>query len=113
MEASFGADFSPVRVHEGAEVKQVGALAYTRGANIHFQSGRYDPDTQSGQALLGHELTHVVQQRAGRVEAPQQDGDGTAPINADAGLEAEADRMGAWAAAQIMPLINPDAPGVV
>lgn len=98
MESSFGHSFSDVRVHQGAEAKQVGALAYTRGANIHFQPGLYDPDSQRGQELLGHELTHVIQQKAGRVAAPQSKADGAAPINADTGLESEADAMGARAA---------------
>jgi hypothetical protein len=96
MEGSFGTSFSDVRVHQGPEAASIGAVAYTRGSDIHFQPGAYDPGSQSGQQLLGHELTHVVQQRAGRVSTPQAMG---APINADHGLEAEADAMGARAAA--------------
>jgi hypothetical protein len=45
---------------------------------------------------LGHELTHVVQQRAGRVTVPAQHKG--LPINADPALEQEADEMGAKAA---------------
>ncbi|MEG3928233.1 eCIS core domain-containing protein [Microcoleus sp. T3_D1] len=95
MEGAFGADFSGVRIHEGPQAKAINAIAYTQGENIHFQPGKYQPDTQSGQELLGHELTHVVQQRAGRVAAPQKKG---IPINADSGLETEADVLGAKAA---------------
>ncbi len=95
MEGAFGADFSGVRIHEGPQAKAINAIAYTQGENIHFQPGKYQPDTQSGQELLGHELTHVVQQKAGRVTAPQGKG---APINADPGLESEADILGAKAA---------------
>jgi hypothetical protein len=51
--------------------------------------------------LLGHELAHVLQQRQGRVRAPQ--GQGTMVVN-DQALEAEADRMGSRAAAFRMPL---------
>lgn len=98
MENSFSHDFSGVRIHQGGEAAQVGALAYTRGSDIHFQPGLYDPSSRGGQELLGHELTHVVQQSAGRVAVPQQKTEGSAPINADAGLEAEADAMGARAA---------------
>jgi hypothetical protein len=98
MEQSFGHSFDNVRIHEGPEAKQVGALAYTRGADIHFQPGQYSPESRSGQELLGHELAHVVQQSAGRVSAPQNKADGSAPINADPGLEAEADQQGARAA---------------
>ena len=96
MEKSFGSSFSDVRVHEGNQAKSVGALAYTQGSHIHFAPGRYQPDSPSGQALLGHELTHVVQQRAGRVPIPSQSKG--MPINADPSLEQEADVMGAKAA---------------
>lgn len=96
MESSFGTSFSDVRVFEGEQAPSVGAIAYTRGSNVHFAPGRYDPSSQSGKSLLGHELAHVVQQREGRVSRPQAKG---APVNADAGLEAEADRAGARAAA--------------
>jgi hypothetical protein len=98
MERSFGHSFADVRIHSGGEAKQVGALAYTRGADIHFQPGLYDPLSLGGQELLGHELTHVIQQKAGRVSSPQNKASGAAPINADIGLEAEADALGARAA---------------
>ncbi len=94
MEGSFGADFSDVRVHQGGEAEQLGARAYARGSDLHFAPGQYDPSSASGQALIGHELTHVVQQRAGRVATQGKDG----PINNDPGLEGEADQMGARAA---------------
>lgn len=95
MENALGHDFSQVRVHVGPEAEQVGAIAYARGTDLHFQPGRYDPSSRAGQALLGHELAHVVQQAQGRVAVPQGKG---APINADPALEAEADRMGERAA---------------
>ena len=101
MESALGADFSAVRVHVGPAAAAVGARAYTQGDDIHFAPGQYDPASESGQQLLGHELAHVVQQRAGRVTAPTQAKDGGAmgaPINADASLEAEADAVGAKAA---------------
>jgi len=97
MEHAFGgADFSAVRIHQGPQAAAVGALAYTQGSDIHFQPGAYEPETQSGQEVLGHELTHVVQQSQGRVSAPTQAKG--APINADGNLEREADRKGAAAA---------------
>ncbi len=95
MEAAFGTSFANVRIHETPQAKAIGALAYTQGSDIHFAPGQYDPLSEAGQALLGHELTHVIQQRAGRVAKP---GGSSVPINADPGLEAEADRMGARAA---------------
>ncbi len=38
--------------------------ALTIGSDIYFAPGRYQPDTVQRQQLLGHELAHVVQQRA-------------------------------------------------
>lgn len=97
MEAAHGASFNDVRVHTDGQAEQFGALAFTTGNNIHFAQGKYDPASPAGQELLGHELAHVVQQRAGRVSAP--DVDGNAAVVQDAALEAEADAMGARAAA--------------
>lgn len=96
MEGSFGTDFSSVRVHEGSQASSLGALAYAQGTDLHFAPGQYQPNTQSGQTLIGHELAHVVQQSEGRVAAPIQ-GKG-APVVADQALEAEADRAGHAAA---------------
>jgi uncharacterized protein DUF4157 len=99
MEASFGADFSGVRVHEGDQPSKLGALAYAQGNDLHFAPGQYQPGSQSGQALIGHELAHVVQQDHGRVSAPPQaKGAEGAPVVADRGLEDEADRAGQAAA---------------
>jgi hypothetical protein len=95
MEAAFGADFSDVRVHVGHEASRIGAIAYTWGSNIHFAPGHYNPHTLQGQKVLGHELWHVVQQKAGRVKNPF--GGGVAVVQ-DHALEAEADRMGEKAA---------------
>lgn len=96
MESAFSQDFSAVRVHEDSSSADVGAYAYTRGHDIHFAQGQYNPTSSSGQSLLGHELTHVVQQRAGKVASPSQSGG--VPVNADPRLEAEADKIGANAA---------------
>jgi len=96
MESSFATDFSGVRVHEGAHVSGMGALAYAQGTDLHFAPGQYQPQTHTGQALIGHELAHVVQQRDGRVAAPAQAKG--ASVVADPGLEDEADRAGQAAA---------------
>ncbi|MFN6945480.1 MAG: DUF4157 domain-containing protein [Cytophagaceae bacterium] len=96
MESSFGTDFSDVNIHTGEQASSVGALAYAQGNDIHFAPGQYNPETQSGQELLGHELTHVVQQRQGRVQATTQ-AKGLA-VNDDPALEHEADVMGKKAA---------------
>lgn len=97
MENSFGTSFGDVNIHtDSSQAKSMGALAFTQGSNVHFAPGQYNPQSSSGQALLGHELTHVVQQRAGRVAVPHQSKG--APINADRSLETEADNLGAKAA---------------
>lgn len=71
MEAHFGTDFSGVRVHTGdsaaASARSVQAHAYTVGNDVVLGDG-IDPSSASGQRTLAHELTHVVQQRAGDVD---------------------------------------------
>jgi hypothetical protein len=100
MESSFGADFSDVRVHIGPEAPALGALAFTLGSRLYFAPGQYSPHSPHGQRLLGHELAHVVQQRAGRVRNPF--GSGIAVVH-DPTLEAEADRLGHRAGSQPVP----------
>ena len=69
FEPRFGHDFSQVRVHTGEHAvrsaQAVHARAYTVGRNVVFGSNEYAPHTPSGQLLLAHELTHVVQQDRG------------------------------------------------
>jgi Domain of unknown function (DUF4157) len=96
MEAALGADFSAVRVHVGPQAERIGAIAFTMGTDLYFAPGRFQPDTAEGKQLLGHELVHVVQQRAGRVRCPA--GAGLAVVQNWA-LENEADCLGRRAAA--------------
>ncbi|MCC8437538.1 DUF4157 domain-containing protein [Brevibacillus sp. M2.1A] len=101
MEKAFHTDFSDVQIHpESSVASQIGAVAFAQGNDIHFAPGTYQPETHSGQQLLGHELTHVVQQRQGRVQANVPDS--SLPINDDPALEAEADHYGSLAAAGTM-----------
>ncbi|HLW69003.1 MAG TPA: GNAT family N-acetyltransferase [Candidatus Binataceae bacterium] len=109
MEAAFGADFAGVRVHVGPQAERVGAIALTTGSDIYFAPGHYRPETVQGQQLLGHELAHVMQQRAGRVRNPL--GAGVAVVQ-DRALEAEADCLGHRAAAHrlaMQPKLKPGA----
>jgi hypothetical protein len=104
MEGAFGQDFSDVSIHANSQVsKEAGALAHTQGNEVHFAPGQFSPNTQGGQELLGHELTHVVQQREGRVQATGSTANGM-PLNDNKGLEAEADQMGAKAAGGSMQM---------
>src|SRR5215468_10816953 len=102
MERSFQTDFSSVRIHEQSSLATgLGAIAAAKGDEVHFAPGAYHPDTPSGQEVLGHELAHVMQQRAGRVATAQAKGDqsvGGTTLNVDHALEREADEMGARAA---------------
>ena len=91
MENAFGADLSAVKLYESQAVADVGSQAITQGADIAFAPGLLDFSSFGGQALLGHELSHVVSQARGEVT-----GGG---FLQDASLEARADREGAMAAA--------------
>jgi len=76
MGAAMGHDFSGVRVHTGSEAadlnRDLSAKSFTTGQDIFFQQGAYDPGSSSGQELLAHELTHVVQQSTGAVSGGQK-----------------------------------------
>jgi hypothetical protein len=67
MEPRFGRDFGKVRIHTDHNAitmsKELGAQAFTHGNDIYFNEGKYNPGTSSGKRLLGHELTHVIQQK--------------------------------------------------
>jgi hypothetical protein len=66
MENRFGTDFGGVKIHNNTESEQLSrslnAKAFTVSNNIYFNSGQYQPETDTGKHLLAHELTHVVQQ---------------------------------------------------
>lgn len=67
MSHAFSRDFSQVRIHNGDQAanmsQQIQAKAFTHGSDIFFNKGQYQPGTKSGDKLLAHELTHVVQQQ--------------------------------------------------
>lgn len=92
FEPRFGRGFAGVRVHRDPPASQlaasIGARAFTLGNAVFFRRGEYQPGSPRGRRLLGHELTHVVQQggategrqpgipvssRADRVVAPERD----------------------------------------
>ena len=66
MEGAFGHNFDQVKVHSDSEANKLssdlGAKAFTTGKDIFFREEAYEPHSQAGKKLLGHELTHVVQQ---------------------------------------------------
>jgi 5-methylcytosine-specific restriction endonuclease McrA len=70
LEHALGADFSGVRVHADAGADRLSrslrASALTTGQDIFFRQGTYAPGSREGNALLTHELVHVMQQRGGQ-----------------------------------------------
>ena len=90
MEDSFGMDLTAVKLYENKEVGKAGAEAVAQGSNIAFAPGKLDFSSTRGQALLGHEISHVASQARGEVK-------GSGLVN-DSALEARADREGMMAA---------------
>ncbi|MBD2340804.1 DUF4157 domain-containing protein [Calothrix sp. FACHB-156] len=72
MEEAFGADFSGVKIHTNTQADQLNqsiqAKAFTTGEDVFFRQGEYNPASRTGQQLIAHELTHVVQQNGGSVQ---------------------------------------------
>jgi hypothetical protein len=66
MGTAFGQDFSHVRLHTDATASRLSsdlnARAFTIGKDVAFGAGEYQPGTPIGDALIAHELAHVVQQ---------------------------------------------------
>jgi Domain of unknown function (DUF4157) len=95
MESAFGRSFADVRLHDDARgaslARDLRAHAFTLGSHVAFADGRYRPGTPAGDALLAHELAHVVQQGGGAPAAPV----------AERAVEDDADRAAAGAVAAI------------
>lgn len=92
-----GIDMNDVRLcYNSSKPREVGALAYTQGTNIHIAPGQ--------ERHLPHEAWHVVQQKQGRVQ-PTLQAKGV-EINDDAGLENEADVMGSKALSSMSVNMN-------
>lgn len=63
--ADFGGDLDSVSAHKGAPLAigkkiSLGAYSYATGNDVHISSSKTD------KGLIAHELTHVVQQNAGK-----------------------------------------------
>ncbi len=84
MERSFGRDFSNVQAYSGGSARQaneqLGANAYAMGNQIAFKSAN------PSEALVAHELTHVVQQ----TEGPAASGGAGGGIDTSGEAQAEA-----------------------
>ena len=92
IENMSGYSMDDVKVHYNSpKPAAIQAHAYAQGADIHVASGQ--------EKHLPHEAWHVVQQKQGRVQPTLQMKENI-PVNDDAGLEHEADVMGAKALQQ-------------
>jgi len=74
VQGAFGADFSNVRIHTSSSDadainRSLQARAHTTGQDVFFRQGSFTP---AGSALLGHALTHVVQQGAPRTPSSSE-----------------------------------------
>lgn len=92
MGDAFGEDFSQVRIHTDVQAarkaSEVNAAAFAVGHDVVFAGGQYQPGTPVGDAMLAHELAHVVQQKRADDDEAARD----APIGAESSShEADAD----------------------
>jgi Domain of unknown function (DUF4157) len=104
MEAAFGADLSSTRVHTGATAaglaSGMNARAFTIGDDIAFGLGEFQPGSIHGDALIAHEVAHVLQQRRASATG------GPATTTDDSAAEHDADHSAftvvarMWAGAQ-------------
>jgi Domain of unknown function (DUF4157) len=92
MEPAFGTNLSHVRVHTNTAAtglsNRVNARAFAVGNHVAFGSNEYQPGTLIGDALIAHELAHVMQQRGSGKSIEKMEVGNTA-YNA---LEADADQ---------------------
>lgn len=90
FEGAFGEALADVRVHESTSLaSELNARAFAVGNHIGFAPGQFNPGTLEGDALLAHELAHVIQQRGAAPEVHAKGGEGAlAPV---AALERDAD----------------------
>jgi hypothetical protein len=88
MEAGLGQPLGEVIVHTDSTAAQLAdeqnAKAFTVGKHIAFGNGEYQPGTLIGDALMAHELAHVIQQKG----ATQKDSSNCS----ESGLETDANR---------------------
>ena len=100
--AAFGHDFSSVRIHTDGNAaqlsEQLNARAFTIGSDIAFGAGEYQPGTMIGDALIAHELAHVVQQSGGAEHGPlnKDDGGSNESLEEDADVSAVGAVLQTW-----------------
>lgn len=99
MAEALGRELGPVHLHTDAAAGRLAssldARAFTVGRHVAFAAGEYRPCTPAGDALIAHELAHVVQQSGGVARTSSAD-----PA-AYGALERDADRAAAGAVASL------------
>ncbi|MCX6250193.1 MAG: DUF4157 domain-containing protein [Bacteroidetes bacterium] len=77
MESAFGTSFSDVEVHTDNHASalsgKMNARAFTVGNHIAFSKGEHQPGTSVGDALIAHELAHVMQQKGMNISNTHSD----------------------------------------
>ncbi len=114
MESRFGHDFTDIRIHTddaaAASAETLDANAFTAGRDIYFGRGKYQPESREGQHLLAHELTHTIQQSAGRVPTQHSLDSRELTVGApEDSLELEADRTADAVVGGLTPDVGPAA----
>lgn len=98
MESAFGVSFSHVRLHTDQRAStlsnDLNARAFTVGEHVAFGEGEYRPGSIAGQALLAHELAHVVQQ-GGVAQGQARKSRDSQPDNQALEADADASAIGA------------------
>lgn len=99
MEALIGGSLGHVRIFPCEIPHRLGVEAFACGSDIFIDPAVYDIDSSYGWFVLAHELTHVVQQRQGKLGGLRQDGfwkqkAKTEFIYYDQSLEEEANQVG-------------------
>ena len=90
MQQSFGMDLTQLSVYQSDAMAGTGMKGISQGNKVVLSSD-IDLNTGEGQAVLGHELSHIRAQSQGI-------GMGNSGLYNNAGLEAQADREGMLAA---------------
>ena len=104
MQSAFGVDFAGVRVHTDTRARELSegmqARAFTIGNDIAFGAEEYQPGTPVGDALIAHELAHVVQQGGGQAGGAQHKGGAAGSLEEDADRSAVGAVVKLWTGAR-------------
>jgi hypothetical protein len=104
MQSAFGVDFAGVRVHTDTKARELSegmqARAFTIGNDIAFGAEEYKPGTPVGDALIAHELAHVVQQGGESATAQHKGGAESGSLEDDADRSAVGAVLKLWTGAR-------------